>query len=61
MFNRWDILLLIVATVIAVRSLMRLMQKRRDVLVEQVQKQLDAHQQAVAAQEIAKAKAKDAA
>ena len=41
-WGRWDTILLLVAAYMAVTSLARLMSARRDQLVAQVQKQVDA-------------------
>ena len=57
MLGHWDILLLAIATMIAVGSLMKLMRKRRDRLVGEVQKQLEAQREAQARQQAAAKKA----
>ncbi|MEM6655158.1 MAG: hypothetical protein AAF596_05080 [Planctomycetota bacterium] len=57
MLGRGDILLLILAVMIAVSSLLRLMRARRNTLVAEVQKQVDAQREAFAAQQAAEAAA----
>lgn len=41
--ERWDIALMIVASVVAVGTLVRLMRRRRDELVEDIKKQFEEH------------------
>lgn len=43
MADPWDTVLLVVASLIAVSSLLRLMRARRDRIITEVQKQVDAH------------------
>jgi len=54
--NRWDLLLLALGIVVAVGSLVRLMRHRRDMLIADYNRQLQAHRKRRAA-----ARAKDEA
>jgi hypothetical protein len=59
--DRWDVILMLVAGYVAVMSLVRMMARRRDQLVADVEQQLKAQRELAKTKSAGRAKGRDAA
>ena len=59
--NRWDVILMLIAAYVAVMSLVRMMMRRRDDLVADVERQLKAQREKEKNKPARKSKGRDAA